>query len=373
MSAKTATKTAAKTAAPATAELVPDGTAIVFTGFRSPITGEPEVKVGELLYISSYNDDDQSYNVARGPKSQPVDTLYAEEFRLATAKEIKDAAAPLATKAAKGKTKTDSEIDNGTITTGKKDKVGKTILPAKKAGKVKAAKAAKEAKPPKAEKEKPAAVVLPPIKLLPTVKKAIEDSSDLITAAESLMNRAEATDFTLGGVLAKIEETAAFESLKAKDGTPKYGVGHVGFGNFCEAHLGLKYRKAQYLIGNYTTCVRLGITEKQIAGIGWSKLKEAVGLMTADNFEEILQLAKDTPFGEFASEMKTRKIATGNVHGNTQATLTTFTFKLFNDKAEAIKEALKAAQAVLGKENDDMASLSAAFEHIVTEWVQFQG
>jgi hypothetical protein len=391
MSAKTAKpaapiaakKTAAKKAVPATTEaiapaadapLVPDGTSVVFIGFRSPITGEPAVKVGELLFISSYNDDDTSYNVAKTAKGIAIDTLYREEFRLATAKEITDAASPLTAKAAK--TKTDSEMDNGTLTTGKKDKEGKTILPAKKAAKVKTAKAAKEPKPAKVKKVKEPKVVAPPpppIKLLGSAKKAIEEAGDLISAAEALMNRAEATDFTLGGVLAKIEETAAFEAITEKDGSPRYGIGHVGFGNFCEAHLGLKYRKATYLIKNYAVCVRLGITEAQIKGIGWSKLKEAVGVLSADNFAEILQEAKDTSYDEFAKAMKERKVATGNVHGNTTATLTTFTFKVFNDKAAAIKEALLAAKAALGAEGDDMATMSAAFDHIVTEWMQYQG
>lgn len=366
-----AKKTAAKAAAQAEA-IVPDGTEVVFTGFAAPIQGVSELSIGDRLYITSRNEDDGSYNVAKTPKGIAVDTLFRSEFRLgseaATAAETanagKNGGAPISKATAKklglkGGT-TDAEADAGTKTTGKaaKDKDGRTVV------------AAKPAKAPKPEPEPMA-----PVKLVGSAKTiAAEYNGDLVKAALILTERAESTDYTLGGVLAKIHETAAFEGILDAEGQPKYGTGHAGYGKFTELHLGMKYRKATYLEGIYTTCVRLGITEKQIAGIGWSKLKESLSSLTEENKDEILAEAKALPFDQFKAAMKKRVVnGGGKVHGNTNtADLTTFTFKLHNDKGQVLVEALDKAKTALGIEGTDVFTQSQALDHIVSEWLSMK-
>jgi hypothetical protein len=369
MSAKTVNKTAAaaKKAAlnNAESETVEAGTQIVFTGFRVPIEGDTDLNIGDPLFVSSYNDDDGSYNVSRTEKSTPIDTLFREEFRLETdpaeEEEVSNkgksgtvASKPAAKTAAK---KTDAEADSGSSSPKVKDEAGKTVV-------------VKVEKPVKAAKTEAAAV---PVTLIPSLKKVVSDEGGLIKAAEALSDRVGETEHSLGGILGKINETRAFEELLDADGQPLY-TGHVGFGKFCESHLGIKYRKATYLIGNYVCATECGITPKQMSGIGWSKFKEAVSILTSENKDEILEDAKSMPYDEFKAAMKTRLInGGGKLHGNTNtAELTSFTFRLHNDKATVLMEALDKAKAVLGIEGKDVTTNSAALDHIVSEWVSMQ-
>lgn len=355
---KAAKKTATKTAAPAAVAKVANGTPIVFTELRTPVEGELQIEAGVVVYISSFNDDDGSYNISKTPNGLSVETLYFEEFRLATAAEIS------AVKKATGKpAKTAAEADSGTSKPKVKDKAGKTVT------KAKAVKPAKVAKVKKPEPEP-----IGPVKLLTGVKTLITEAGGLIEAAISLVDRSGRTEFSLGGVLGKIQETAAFEDLKDAEGQPLYGVGHLGFGKFVELHLGMKYRKATYLIGNYTKLTNLGITEKQILGIPWTKLVLAASAITEGNMDEVLAEAKAKPFSEFKASIKKRIVDGGGTqHGNSKADQVTFTFRLHNDKADVATEALAKAKTELGIEGSDPVSNSAAFDHIMSEWMSMKG
>lgn len=365
---KTATKAApvkAAKAAPAAAvaaDIIADGTAIVFTELRTPIQGDLQIEAGVVVYISSFNADDKSYNIAKTPNGLAVETLYREEFRLATDEEsAKGAEVAKATKVAKVKSITDAEADSGKKT---KDKAGKTV-------RVKAEKPAKVAKVAKAKKPEPEPIG--PVKLLTGVKAIITESGGLIEAAEILSDRSGRTEFSLGGVLAKIQETNAFEDLKDAEGQPKYGTGHVGFGKFVEMHLGMKYRKAIYLSGNYTKITNLGITEKQILGIPWSKLVLVVSAITAENSDELIAQAKATPYAEFKASVKKRLVDGGGTqHGNSKAQLVTFTFKLHNDKGDVAIAALTKAREELGLDEKDPTANSQAFDHIISEWMSMK-
>lgn len=355
MSAKTkpAKGTTKKQAAAPAANVEPvveSGTEVVFTKLRSPIAaGEPEFQIreGERVFISGHNPDDDSYNVARTPKGKPIETLFRGEFVLATE--------------AKTTTKTEAE-DAAAKAKPVKDKAGKTVVEAKPGKSAKKGKEAKTEAPP----EKPAVIV----KVLGTAKKAVDEAGSLIKAAELLVERQGSNDFDLGCILAKIEQTAAFEQITDTDGTPKYGTGQPGFAKFCAIHLNTHYRKAQYLIGNYVAAQAAGLTAKQVGSVGWSKFKEIAGLLTADNADELLAEAKNLTLDNLTVAMRKRKVAMGIAHGNTtHADLTTFTFKLFNDKAEVLREALDKAKKALGIEGDDVVTNSQALDHIASQFL----
>lgn len=364
-----ATKQAKKPAAKTTAKAVPagvieDGAAVVFTELRTPVEGELNIEPGVVLYVSSFNEDDQSYNISKTPNGVAVETLYREEFRIATPEESATGAeVAKVAKAAKVKAITEAEADSGSSKKSK-DKAGKTVV------KVKGVKPVKVAK---VKKVKPEPEPIGPVKLLAGVKAIITESGGLIEAAEILSDRSGRTEFSLGGVLAKIQETNAFEDLKDAEGQPKYGTGFIGFGRFVEMHLGMKYRKATYLSGNYTKITNLGITEKQILGIPWSKLVLVVSAITAENSDEIIAEAKSTPFAEFKASIKKRLVeGGGNLHGNTKAQLVTFTFKLHNDKGDVAIAALTKAREELGIDEKDPTANSQAFDHIVSEWMSMK-
>ena len=380
-----AKKVAAKKAAKPTASksvskpdlnaVVEDGTEIVFIGFQTPIEGVSELNIGDTVFISSRNEDDGSYNVSRTAKGKEIDTLYRKEFRLASedagkaeiANKGKNGGAPLSpatkekvaklVKKAAKPVKTDAEAYSGTKKKVVKDGEGRTVVE-------------KKEKPVKVAKPAPEVI---PVTLLPALKKTVSEAGGLIQAAEALADRVGETEYSLGGILGKISETNAFEELVDEDNKSIYGEGHVGFGKFCEAHLGIKYRKATYLIGNYVAAVACGITAKQMAGIGWSKFKEAVAVLTIENKDEILAEAKAMPYDSFKAAMKQRLVnGGGKLHGNSKADQKTFTFRLHNDKGAVALEALAKARGVLGIEGTDIVSQSQAFDHIVSEWLSMK-
>jgi hypothetical protein len=317
------------------------GTKIRFIGFRTPISGDTEIEVGDELVISSLNDDDGSYNVSTDLNSAAIETIFREEFIL-EGEALPDTVSP---KTKKKPTQTEAEADSGKATL-VKDKAGKTIQKSDK------------------------------LKITASVKAAMAEAGGLIEAVEKLIEKQSATDFTVGGLLAKIEETAAFETLVDEYGVSKYGTGHRGFGKFVEEHLGMKYRKAKYLTGIYRICTERGITETQIAGIGWSRLKEALAALSDSDadIDEILEEAKNLPFDEFKAAMRKRVIdGGGRVHGNTKADQVNFSFRLFNDNAQILTQALESAKSAIGVEGDDITANSQALTHIVNEWLSMQG
>jgi hypothetical protein len=316
------------------------GTKIKFIGFRTPISGDTDIEVGDDLFIASFNEDDGSYNVAVDTQSAAIETLFREEF-VVEGEPMPEVTAKPKKKKAK---QTDAEADSGKSKP-TKDKAGKTIQKSDQ------------------------------LKLTASVKAAMAEAGGLIEAVEKLIEKSSATDFTIGGLLAKIEETAAFESIVDEYGVSRYGTGHRGFGKFVEEHLGMKYRKAKYLTGIYRVCTERGITEKQLAGIGWSKIKEALGALSDSDadVEEILEEAKNLSFEEFKAAMRKKVIdGGGRIHGNTKADQVNFSFRLFNDKAALLNDALSSAKATLGIEGDDVVANSQALDHIVTEWLTMQ-
>jgi ribosomal protein L23 len=332
----------AKTTKQTAADALQVGTRVKFIGFRTPISGETEIEIGDELVIASFNDDDGSYNVAMDSNSAAIETLFREEF-VVDGEHVPDTAVKPKKKKAK---QTEAEADSGKATP-VKDKAGKTIQQ-------------------KSDK----------LKVTASVKAAMAEAGGLIEAVEKLIEKQSATDFTVGGLLAKIEETAAFETLVDEFGVSKYGIGHRGFGKFVEQHLGMKYRKAKYLTGIYRICTERGITETQIAGIGWSRLKEAIAALSDSDadIDEILSEAKSLPFDEFKAAMRKRVIdGGGRIHGNAKADQVSFSFRLFNDNASVLTQALESAKAAIGVEGDDITANSQALTHIVNEWLAMQG
>lgn len=325
------------------AQEVATGTAVTFVGFRTPISGDTDLNEGDTVFIASFNDDDGSYNVSLEKNAPAVETLFREEFRL----DGEEATVKKAKKAKLAKKKTAAEEDAGKATP-IKDKAGKTIIVQKPAG---------------------------TLELTESVQNAIDEAGDLIKAAENIVVKASATDYTLGGLLAQIEKSAAFESIPDEFGQPKYGTGHKGFDKFVEEHLGMRYRKAKYLINIYTVCVERGITEQQLAGLGWSKIKEAIGALSEEDsdVDAIIKQAKGLSIAEFKAAMKQRVVdAGGTLHGNVKADQVTFSFRLFNDKAALLTEALALAKQAADIQGDDVFANSQALDHIVSEWLSMQ-
>ena len=215
-----------------------------------------------------------------------------------------------------------------------------------------------------------AEAALPKLKVTKSVATEISnDSDDAIVAAKRLIETAEKTYYTLGGVLAVISRDKLYAQVKVNGEFPY--AGNKGFEAFCEDHLNVRYRKAQYLINIYESFTQAGLTEAKIGSIGWSKAKELVSILAVEpqNADKWIETAKEGSTAEVAEAVKARLTKIGaKTHGNTKTVRTvTCKFKLHEDEGQVVEQAIK-----LAKEQADTDDDSQAFAHIIKEWLLFQ-
>lgn len=195
-----------------------------------------------------------------------------------------------------------------------------------------------------------------------SVTEAISgEGGDALKAAKSLVERAERTNFTLGGVLRNINETGVFKTLGYE--------GKRGFDDYVEQTLNIAPRKARYLMGIYEAFAMLGIAdvEERLEAIGWSKAKEMARIPSAElkrDFTKLEKRATDGTRDSLVEHIKTKyTVATRNT--GDQVKLSTFTFKLAEEDATTATEALAAAAKLTGEGADN---LNAAFLYVCGEF-----
>jgi hypothetical protein len=182
---------------------------------------------------------------------------------------------------------------------------------------------------------------------------------DALKAAKSLVDRAEQTDFTLGGVLRTIHETGVFKTLGFD--------GKRGFDEYVERTLGIASRKARYLMAIYTKFALLGVDETRLEEIGWSKAKELARIEDAElkkDFTKLVKKATDSTRDELIEHIKTKyKVTTRGGGGDNSVKMVDFRFRLAEEEATTVTEGLKEACTAAG--TDD---LNVGFAYLVGDW-----
>ena len=92
--------------------------------------------------------------------------------------------------------------------------------------------------------------------------------------------------------------------------------------------------------------------------IGWSKAALLASTIDSDNVDEKVEEAKTSSIRELKE-----KLQNANPEAGLRNKQITFTFKLYADQAETIRNAITQVQSDFGYENPNQA-----FEHIITEW-----
>lgn len=116
----------------------------------------------------------------------------------------------------------------------------------------------------------------------PTIDTLLH-GEDPLKAAARLVERQDRDDFTLGGVLSHIQRYNLHCTLGYS--------GTSDFQQYIEQELGVKYRKARYLISIYECFSKLGLDEQRLSAMGWSKAKELVRVVNKDNFDALADFA----------------------------------------------------------------------------------
>jgi hypothetical protein len=139
--------------------------------------------------------------------------------------------------------------------------------------------------------------------------------------------------------------------------------GHADFEEYCNAELDFSLRKAQYLISiwyYFGVQVADETVLAKVAGLGWSKVKELVNVVTPSNCDEWVEKAAKLSaieLKELTRETLSGAIASGTEEGEPAEKLHTIQFKLYDEQYKNVVDALKNA-GELGKSDKPSQQLS---------------
>lgn len=185
----------------------------------------------------------------------------------------------------------------------------------------------------------------------------ISEHASILEAAQKLYESTGEDLFYLGGLLAKLYH----EQVDGKSLFSTYGYSDDvdGWNIFCFDKFGFKGRKGFYLKDIYIRYTSIpGFDFNKIREIGWSKAALLASTIDSDNVDEKVEEAKTTSIRELKE-----KLQNANPEAGLRNKQITFTFKLFADQAEVVRNAITQVQSDYGYENPNQA-----FEHIITEW-----
>lgn len=171
------------------------------------------------------------------------------------------------------------------------------------------------------------------------------DREGAISLAHVLIDRGEQSAFELGGVLSVIQAEGWWQES------------HESFKDFIEAEMGMKYRKAMYLIEIYMALVNSGVQWGQVKSIGWTKLRLLASTITPDNVATYVKMASEMTVIQLEEYLKS--LAQENIEDGApeteKSTLSSMTFKVHSDQKELIRAALDKAKEEFGTEFDAVA------------------
>lgn len=170
--------------------------------------------------------------------------------------------------------------------------------------------------------------------------------------------------FDVGCVLFHLKEMDTYKTIEGKK---YYSEKHTKWKEFCEDHLSISYRTAQYWLNLYRYFSEMGISRDKLRNLGWSKAKELIDV-TEDVavLDSLIQAAEKMTITDL------------------QAYITDFEQKVDTDEeAEIVKYkkfnfSLPAAQSVHAQEIVEAAArecgnnMNEGFWQILVEWYQWK-
>ena len=190
-----------------------------------------------------------------------------------------------------------------------------------------------------------------------SAKKLAEQLAAVGEQENELREQSEEAKLMLGGTLLWIKQNDAYKD-----------EGFETFDEFCEGTLGLKPRACHYYIRTHETCLEAGITEAQIKGIGFTKLRELIGVVTKENKKDLLASAREMKRDDFAAHVREVKKGKASPSDPNATKFVKFpAFRVFDDRAEVLNTAIDAAKKTFSVDN-----MSDALVNIASEWLGSQ-
>jgi hypothetical protein len=218
----------------------------------------------------------------------------------------------------------------------------------------------------------PFAIVIPETERLTELLG--EHDGDALATGRAMQDEIAENMFYFGGVLGTLYKDAHFRTLGdyddiVVDDKPKYGT---GWDKFCQENFGMGGRKGDGLIRMYRQFA--GIPDLDLSALskdkklGWVKLERIATVITKDNADEILEMARTNNVETVRETIKSDYVPAAGAASESRSAgprikrLTT-KFAFFEDQAEGIEQILDLAQKQFG-----YSDASQTAEHIFTEW-----
>jgi len=164
-----------------------------------------------------------------------------------------------------------------------------------------------------------------------------------LNEADRLAENIETNYFKLGGVLRLINDNSWFE-------------GFDSFDAFVVEKYGFAGRKARYLIEIYDNLVTKQIPWGKVSHLGWTKLKDLARILTPENVDEWVAKAEKCTVIELQAMLKAGQPSEeGEKTAKTTDDIVKMTFKLKQDQADIVTQALAKAKGELQTEHDTVA------------------
>lgn len=180
------------------------------------------------------------------------------------------------------------------------------------------------------------------------------NEKDARAQVKALIDSTEENFFKLGGVLSVIQTNNWYQP---------YG----SFREYVEGEHGMQYRRAVYWTDIYNRLVEAKVPWSKVKDIGWTKLKEIASVLTTENVDEWVEIAKGQTTLQLIETVKSAKNknnAPAQLEGGEAKTVTTKTFKVHEGQKATIELALEKAREASNTTVDTVALENICLDYL---------
>ena len=167
-----------------------------------------------------------------------------------------------------------------------------------------------------------------------------EEAGRLLQKAISIKNEIEGKFWEMGGILNGIFKNQYYVDY-----------GYHDWKDFCNEVLEMKWRTATYLRDIYVKFTSLGLGPEDCVGVGWGKLKELLPIVTKENVEHWLDVAKAKKTSVAILNARVRHALGKIPEEDIDKLPSQLVFRLFAAQLENVERALGLARRMTGSES----------------------
>jgi hypothetical protein len=167
---------------------------------------------------------------------------------------------------------------------------------------------------------------------------------EALAQIEAELEKTEVATFMIGGLLSLVQANGWYAPF-------------ASFREFVEANYCIGYRKAMYWIDIYNRLSNAGIPWAKVKDLGWTKLQIIAAVLTQENVDEWVGVAKSQNTVTLIETVKNAKAKAvqQSITDETSKTVTTMSFKVHEDQKATIEAAIEKAKVQSGTDTNTVA------------------